>query len=61
MQIKRVFKRGDKTWEVDAEFTDNEMQVVIDVGLNTLFETGAIPFVVEEDNRFIIQPPSSLQ
>ncbi len=44
MHIKRTFEHPDGAYEVDAVFTPDEVQVIIEVGLNTLYQSGALPF-----------------
>jgi len=44
MQIKKTFEHRDGTLLFEAELTPEEVSMVVEVGLNTLFANGSIPF-----------------
>ncbi len=60
MQIKKQVKTEDGVYEVNADFSEEEMTVIIDVGLNTLLNAGALPFIEKENKTYTVVPPSDL-
>jgi hypothetical protein len=60
MQLKKRIETPEGVFEVEAEFSKEEMDVIVDVGLNTMLRAGAIPFQAE-DNVNIVIPPSKLE
>jgi hypothetical protein len=61
MQLKRRIETPDGTFEVDATFTKEEMDVIVDVGLNTMLQAGAIPFQTNERGVHVVIPPHTLE
>lgn len=60
MQIKKQVRTEDGTYEIDANFSEDEMTVIIDVGLNTLLSAGALPFIEKENSTYTVVPPSEM-
>ncbi len=60
MLIKKQVKTEDGVYEVNADFSEDEMTVIIDVGLNTLLNAGALPFVERSTKSYTVVPPSDL-
>lgn len=57
MEIKKVIKTSNGTVKFKGEITDEEHEFILSVGLNTLLEAGALPFVqAEEEDLAFIQP-----
>jgi hypothetical protein len=44
MYIKKALEMEDGTLEIEGKFTPEEVQIILEVGLNTLYKTGALPF-----------------
>lgn len=60
LKVKKQIELEDGTFEVDCAFSTEEMDAIIEVGLNVLIANGAMPFVKEEDAYRVI-PPSDLE
>ena len=48
MQIKKTFEHPTGAITFEAELTPDEVAMVVEVGLNTLFATGSIPFTTKD-------------
>ena len=48
MHIKTVFKTEQGAFDFEGELTPEEHALVVNVGLTTLFENGALPFSMME-------------
>jgi hypothetical protein len=44
MHIKKTLEGPEGTFEFEGELSPGEVTVVIEAGLNTLFQAGALPF-----------------
>lgn len=59
MQVKNLIKNKQGTFQFDGELSEEEHEFVITVGLNTLMENGALPFMaVEEETAYSFAPSS---
>lgn len=63
MRVKKSIKLEDGTYNVDADFSAEEMDSIIEIGLNVLLAHGALPFQATEDqdDTFTVIPPSNLE
>jgi hypothetical protein len=64
MKIKKVIHREEGIYSVDCDFNQEEMDSIIEIGLNVLLAHGALPFTqddTEEEDTFIVASPSSLE
>ncbi len=52
MEINKTFKTAQGTVTFKGELSQEEADYVIQIGLNTLLQQGAIPFQVVQDNPF---------
>jgi hypothetical protein len=43
MKIKKTIELEDGSFEINGVFTPEEVDVIIEVGLNSLYATGALP------------------
>jgi hypothetical protein len=59
MHVKKHLEIDGDVFQVDCEFSKEEMDSIIEIGLNVLLANGALPFVQEEDEYRVI-PPSEL-
>jgi len=59
MHVKKHLEIDGDVFHVDCEFSKEEMDSIIEIGLNVLLANGALPFVQEEDEYRVI-PPSEL-
>lgn len=57
MNVTKVIETTDGEVTYTAELKGKELQVVIDVGLNTLLAAGALPFLGDESAQ-VIAPTS---
>jgi len=48
LHIKTVFKNEQGAFDFERELTPQEHALVVNVGLTTLFENGALPFSMME-------------
>jgi hypothetical protein len=48
LHIKTVFKNEQGAFDFEGELTPQEHALVVNVGLTTLFENGALPFSMME-------------
>lgn len=62
MKVKKTIELEDGTYEIDAEFNKEEMDSIIEIGLNVLLAHGALPFQPseEDEDTFVVYPPSTL-
>lgn len=61
MKVKKQFKTNEGTFNVDCEFNEEEMDSIIEIGLNVLLAHGSLPFQETDDEEtFEVVPPSSL-
>jgi hypothetical protein len=44
MKIQKAIELSDGAYEVKANFSVEEMEVIIEVGINALLQQGALPF-----------------
>lgn len=49
MQIKKVIETEDGTVIFTGELKGEELQAVLEVGLNVLYQNGALPFRLVDD------------
>jgi len=56
MVINKTIKTDAGTYVVTGEFSGDELDVIIEVGLNVLLQTGAMNFVEQEDGSNVVQP-----
>lgn len=65
MKIKKVIHREEGIYQVDCDFNQEEMDSIIEIGLNVLLAHGALPFTEaeeeEDDTTFIVASPSSME
>jgi hypothetical protein len=63
VQVKKLIKLETGTYLVEGDFSEAEMEVIVEAGLNLLLETGALPFTEgeEEDEPYLVHPPSDLK
>lgn len=63
MEITKVFETPEGNVKFSGTLKGQELHAVIEVGLNTLFRAGAIPFqLAEEDTAHVVHPyPKSPQ
>ena len=63
MKVKKVIEREEGTYGVDTEFSEDEINSIIEIGLNVLLAHGALPFQPAEDEEedFIVVAPSQLE
>ncbi len=53
MQVKNLVKTKQGTYQFDGELSEEEHEFVITVGLHTLMEQGALPFMeVNEEGEY---------
>lgn len=45
MQIKKLIKTKEGTFLYEAEISQEEHEVIFDVGLNAMLAAGALPFI----------------
>ena len=61
MKVSKTIKTETETYLVDCEFTDEEFNSIMEIGLNVLLATGALPFqATEEEGVYEVIPPSEL-
>lgn len=63
MHVKKVIQLEDGTYHCDCEFNQEEMDSIVEIGLNVLLAHGALPFQQkedEEDGVYEVIPPSQL-
>lgn len=60
MKVKRVIENDEGTFNVDCEFSVDEFDSIIEIGLNVLLAHGALPFTEREDGTYNVVPPSEL-
>ena len=61
MKLLKRIKTKKGTYLVNAEFTEDEMDFIIEVGISRMLELGAIPFITTgEDNIYKVVPPSKV-
>ncbi len=59
MFVNKTLKTDEGTYEFQGELTPEELDVVLQAGLNYLLQAGAIPFTMQdEDGLKDIQEPS---
>ena len=51
MQISKVIKTDEGTVKFEGEITQEEHEFVLTVGLHTLIQQGALPFIVAEEEE----------
>lgn len=61
MQVSKLLKTSEGTVKFEGELSDEEHEFVLNVGLTTLLENGAIPFLATEDASSVIPPPKEVQ
>jgi hypothetical protein len=44
VRIKKAFETPDGVMEIEGEFSPEEVQVILEVGLNVMYQQGALPF-----------------
>lgn len=49
VQIKKLIKTTEGTVKFEGELTEQEHEFVVTVGLHTLMENGALPFIVVDE------------
>ena len=61
MEINSTIKTEDGVYQFKGELTQDEMDVVVQAGLNVLLQQGAIPFLVrdeEEEANLVVREKS---
>lgn len=64
MKVKKTIQREEGIYQVDCDFNQEEMDSIIEIGLNVLLAHGALPFTEDqeaEDDTFIVASPSSME
>ena len=57
MQVNKLLKTSEGTVKFEGELTEEEHEFVVNIGLATLMEQGAIPFVTaDEENAYKFIP-----
>lgn len=51
MRVRRIIKTSSGTYNFDGELSQEELDVVITVGLGVLLERGALPILMAEDEE----------
>lgn len=60
MEIKQILKTKQGTVSFTGEISKVEHEFILNVGLNTLMEQGALPFTLVEDNKaWANHPPNT--
>lgn len=59
MEIKKIIKTSKGTVKFRGEVTEAEHEFILNVGLNTLLENGALPFTTVEEDEWENFPPAS--
>lgn len=49
MQISQVIKTEEGTYTFEGELTQEELDLVMEVGLNTLMHNGSLPFATADN------------
>jgi len=61
VKVTKTIKRDDSTYLVDCEFSEDEFDSIIEIGLNVLLAHGALPFQpTEEEDTYQVRSPSEL-
>jgi len=61
MKVKRTIKTENETYIVDCEFSQDEFDSIIEIGLNVLLAHGALPFQeTGEEGTYEVVAPSEL-
>lgn len=61
MKIKKVLETEESTYNIDCEFNEEEINSIIEIGLNVLLAHGALPFQeTDEEDVYDVVPPSEL-
>ncbi len=61
MEVNKVIKTKDCNVKFEGELSQEEHEFVLTVGLHTLMQQGAIPFIVADDSQTIIPGNGELQ
>lgn len=62
MELKKVVRTPEGVFIVEGKFSAEEMEVIIDAGLNTLISHGALPFVaLDAEQTYKVIPPSTME
>jgi hypothetical protein len=61
MKIKRVIENDQGTFNVDCDFSVEEFDSIIEIGLNVLLAHGALPFMENPDSTFDVVAPHTLE
>lgn len=56
MHVKKHLETDEGTFLVDCNFSAEEMNSIIEIGLNVLLANGALPFVQEDEAYRVISP-----
>jgi hypothetical protein len=56
VQIKKRIELPDGTFDVHCEFSEEEMDTIVEVGLNVLIANGAMPFVKDSEVYRVVAP-----
>lgn len=51
MRVTKTIETKDGTFHVEAEFSKDEIDLIIEAGLSYLYQTGALPFTAIEDGE----------
>jgi len=61
VKVKKTIKTANETYLVDCEFSQDEFDSIIEIGLNVLLAHGALPFQeTEQPDTYEVVPPSTL-
>jgi hypothetical protein len=62
VNLKKIVQTDAGVFIVEGEFSPEEMEVIIDAGLNTLIKHGALPFIaLDAQDTYKVIPPSTLE
>lgn len=63
MKVNKKIQNEDGTFIVDCTFNEEEMDSIIEIGLNVLLAHGALPFQQndDEEDTYNVIPPSQLE
>jgi len=57
MFIRKTIERDDGTFTIEGDFSAAEVDIILGVGINTLFARGAMPFKnITEENIANLHP-----
>lgn len=62
MNVNKVLKTKEGTFIINATFTEEEHEQIVEIGLLTMLDHGCLPFVASRDKEkvYLVQAPSEL-